>query len=33
MTADDKTRDIKLKYDISRKAAKMSALSWGKIEK
>ena len=33
MNIDDKTRDEKLQYDISRKATKTSALSSGKIEK
>ena len=33
MTTDDKTRDEKLQYDINREAAKISALSSGKIEK
>ena len=28
MTADDKIRDEKLQYDINRKAAKISALSY-----
>ena len=32
MTNDDKIRDEKLKYDINREAAKMSALSSGKID-
>ena len=32
MTTDDKIRDEKLKHDINRKAAKISALSSGKIE-
>ena len=31
MTIDDKTRDEKLQYDINRHAAKISALSSGKI--
>ena len=31
MTTDDKIRDEKLQYDINRKAAKISALSPGKI--
>ena len=30
MTIDDKTRDEKLRYDINREAAKVSALWWGK---
>ena len=30
---DDKTRDEKLKYNINREAAKISALSSGKIDK
>ena len=33
MTIDDKIRDEKLKYDIKREAAKISALSSGKIDK
>ena len=33
MTTDDKIRDEKLQYDINREAAKMSALSSGKIDK
>ena len=33
MTIDDKIRDEKLQYDINREAAKISALSSGKIEK
>ena len=33
MTTDDKIRDEKLKYNTNRKAAKMSALSSGKIDK
>ena len=33
MTIDDKIRDEKLKYDTNRKAAKISALSSGKIDK
>ena len=32
-TIDDKIRDEKLQYDINREAAKMSALSSGKIDK
>ena len=32
MTVDDKIRDEKLQYDINRKAAKVSALSFGKID-
>ena len=32
MTIDDKIRDKKLQYDINREAAKISALSSGKIE-
>ena len=32
MTNDDKIRDEKPKYDINREAAKMSALSSGKID-
>ena len=31
MTNDDKIRDEKLQYDINRKAAKISALSFGKL--
>ena len=33
MTIDDQIRDEKLQYDINRKAAKVSALSSGKINK
>ena len=33
MTIDDQIKDEKLQYDINRKAAKMSALSSGKINK
>ena len=33
MPIDYKIRDEKLQYDISREAAKISALSWGKIDK
>ena len=33
MTIDDKIRDEKLQHDINRKAAKISALSSGKIDK
>ena len=33
MTIDDQIRDEKLQYDINRKAAKVSALSSGKISK
>ena len=33
MTIEDKIRDEKLQYDISREAAKISALSSGKIDK
>ena len=33
MAADDKIRDKKLPYDINREAAKISALSSGKIDK
>ena len=33
MTIDDKIKDEKLQYDIKREAAKMSALSSGKINK
>ena len=32
MTIDDKSRDEKLQYDITRKATKISALSSGKID-
>ena len=33
MTIEDQIRDEKLQYDINREAAKMSALSSGKIDK
>ena len=33
MTVNDQTRDEKLQYDINREAAKISALSSGKIDK
>ena len=33
MTIDDKIRDEKLRYDINRGAAKIAALSSGKIDK
>ena len=33
MTIDDQIRDKKLEYDINREAAKLSALSSGKIDK
>ena len=33
MTSDDQIRDEKLQYDINREAAKISALSSGKIHK
>ena len=33
MTIDDQIRDEKLQYDINRKAAKISALPSGKIDK
>ena len=33
MTIDDKIRDEKLQYDITREAAKISTLSSGKIDK
>ena len=33
MTIDDKIKDEKLQYDINRKAAKILALSSGKIDK
>ena len=33
MTINDQIRDEKLQYDINREAAKMSALSSGKIQK
>ena len=32
MTIDDKIRDGKLQYDINREAAKISAISSGKID-
>ena len=32
MTSDDKVKGEKLQYDINREAAKISALSSGKIE-
>ena len=32
MAIDDKTKDEKLQYDINRQAAKISALSSGKID-
>ena len=32
MTIDDKVRDEKLRYDINKEAAKISALSSGKID-
>ena len=32
MTIDDKIRDEKLKYDFNKEAAKISAVSSGKIE-
>ena len=32
MTIDDKIRDEKIQYDINREAAKISALSSGKID-
>ena len=33
MTIDDKIRDEKLQCDINREAAKISALTFGKIDK
>ena len=33
MTTEDKIRDDKLQYNINREAAKISALSCGKIDK
>ena len=33
MTIDDKIRNEKLQYDINRKAAKLSTISLGKIDK
>ena len=33
MTIEDKIKEEKLQYDINREAAKISALSSGKIEK
>ena len=33
MTIDDQIRDEKLQYDIDREAAKISALSLGKIDR
>ena len=33
MTIDDKIRDEKLQYDMNRKAAKISTLSSGKLDK
>ena len=33
MTLDDKIRDEKLQYDVNRKAAEISAVSSGKIDK
>ena len=33
MTIDDRIRDEKLQYDINRRAAKISELSSGKIDK
>ena len=33
MTIDDKIRDEKLQYDINKEAAKISALTFGKIDK
>ena len=33
MPIDDQIEDGKLQYDINRKTAKMSALSWGKTDK
>ena len=33
MTVNDKIKDQKLQYDVNRKAAKISALSSGKIDR
>ena len=33
MTIDDKTRDVKIQYNINREPAKISTLSSGKIDK
>ena len=33
MKIDDKIRDEKLQYDINKEAAKISALTFGKIDK
>ena len=33
MTIDDKIKDKKVQYDVNREAAKISALSSGKIDK
>ena len=33
MTIDDKVKDEKIQYDINREAAKISALSSGKVDK
>ena len=33
MTIEDQSRDEKLQYDVNREAAKISALSSGKIDK
>ena len=33
MTVEDQSKDEKLKYDINREAAKISALSSGKLDK
>ena len=33
MVADDKIKDEKLQYDINREAAKILALTFGKIDK
>ena len=33
MTIEDQLRDEKLQYDINREAAKISVLSFGKIDK
>ena len=33
MTTNDQIRNEKLRYDINREAAKISALSWSKIDK
>ena len=33
MVIDDKERDGKIQYDINKEAAKISATSWGKVDK